>query len=92
MNFDIPQDIADYLKELDDFIEREIRPLELEDDYEPPQFDADSLRKRFGVGFNSEAPLNGASSPLGSTAVGIFAAPSRVITFRIVERVNRPLP
>ena len=32
MNFDIPQDIADYLKELDDFIEREIKPLEESDD------------------------------------------------------------
>ena len=32
MNFDIPQDIADYLTELDDFIEREIKPLEEADD------------------------------------------------------------
>ncbi len=30
MDFDIPQDLADYLKELDDFIEREIKPLEEE--------------------------------------------------------------
>ena len=28
MNFDIPNEIADYLVELDDFIEREIKPLE----------------------------------------------------------------
>ena len=32
MDFDIPQDIADYLVELDDFIEREIKPLEQEND------------------------------------------------------------
>ena len=32
MDFDIPQDIADYLVELDDFIEREIKPLENKDD------------------------------------------------------------
>ena len=32
MNFDIPTEIADYLKELDDFIEREIKPLEAQDD------------------------------------------------------------
>ena len=28
MNFDIPADIAAYLVELDEFIEREIKPLE----------------------------------------------------------------
>ena len=32
MDFEIPQDLADYLKELDDFIEREIKPLEERDD------------------------------------------------------------
>ena len=32
MNFDIPRDLADYLLELDDFIERVIRPLEQQDD------------------------------------------------------------
>src|SRR5688572_32847531 len=32
MNFDIPADIAAYLKELDDFIEREIKPLQEQDD------------------------------------------------------------
>jgi alkylation response protein AidB-like acyl-CoA dehydrogenase len=32
MDFEIPQDLADYLAELDDFIEREIRPLEQDDD------------------------------------------------------------
>jgi len=32
MDFDIPQDLADYLVELDGFIEREIRPLERQDD------------------------------------------------------------
>ena len=32
MDFDIPQDIADLLKELDDFIEQEIKPLENTDD------------------------------------------------------------
>ena len=32
MNFDIPQDLADYLIELDDFIERVIKPLENQDD------------------------------------------------------------
>jgi len=32
MNFDIPKEIADYLKELDEFIEREIKPLEQQDD------------------------------------------------------------
>lgn len=32
MNFDIPQDLQDYLRELDDFIEREIKPLEQEND------------------------------------------------------------
>ena len=32
MNFDIPKELADYLIELDDFIEREIKPLEQQDD------------------------------------------------------------
>jgi len=32
MDFDIPADLASYLAELDDFIEREIRPLEQQDD------------------------------------------------------------
>jgi acyl-CoA dehydrogenase len=32
VDFDIPKDLADYLDELDDFIEREIRPLEERDD------------------------------------------------------------
>ncbi|MEM0987166.1 MAG: acyl-CoA dehydrogenase family protein [Pseudomonadota bacterium] len=32
MDFDIPQDLKDYLAELDNFIDREIRPLEEQDD------------------------------------------------------------
>ena len=32
MDFDIPQELADYLDVLDDFIEREIKPLEQEND------------------------------------------------------------
>ena len=32
MNFEIPADLAAYLTELDDFIEREIKPLERQDD------------------------------------------------------------
>ena len=32
MDFEIPKDLADYLVELDEFIEREIRPLEEQDD------------------------------------------------------------
>jgi acyl-CoA dehydrogenase len=32
MDFDLPQDLADYLVELDEFIEREIKPLEQADD------------------------------------------------------------
>ncbi|MFP6825700.1 MAG: acyl-CoA dehydrogenase family protein [Pseudohongiellaceae bacterium] len=32
MNFDIPQELQDYLKELDEFIEQEINPLEQEND------------------------------------------------------------
>ncbi len=32
VNFDTPRDIAEYLKELDDFIERDIKPLEQSDD------------------------------------------------------------
>jgi len=32
MNFDLPAELADYLGELDDFIEREIKPLEREND------------------------------------------------------------
>lgn len=32
MNFDIPQDISDFLKEVDDFIEDKIKPLEQTDD------------------------------------------------------------
>jgi alkylation response protein AidB-like acyl-CoA dehydrogenase len=32
VDFDIPKDLADYLTELDEFIEREIRPLEARDD------------------------------------------------------------
>ncbi|MCZ6657863.1 MAG: acyl-CoA dehydrogenase family protein [Gammaproteobacteria bacterium] len=34
MDFDIPQDMLDYLKELDDFIEKEIKPLQAENDNE----------------------------------------------------------
>src|SRR5215831_16054339 len=32
MDFELPKDLVDYLDELDDFIEREIRPLEREND------------------------------------------------------------
>src|SRR5213594_281983 len=32
MDFEIPKDIAEYLVELDEFIEREIKPLEVQDD------------------------------------------------------------
>ena len=32
MDFELPQELSAYLAELDDFIEKEIRPLELEDD------------------------------------------------------------
>jgi acyl-CoA dehydrogenase len=32
VDFDLPQELVDYLAELDDFIEREIRPLEQRDD------------------------------------------------------------
>src|SRR3954464_6138256 len=32
MDFELPQDLADYLVELDEFIEREIKPLEQKDD------------------------------------------------------------
>ena len=32
MDFNIPAEIAAYLRELDEFIEREIRPLERQDD------------------------------------------------------------
>jgi acyl-CoA dehydrogenase len=32
VDFEIPKDLADYLVELDEFIEREIRPLETQDD------------------------------------------------------------
>src|SRR3954452_25118293 len=32
MDFELPQDLADYLVELDEFIEREIKPLEQEND------------------------------------------------------------
>ena len=32
MDFELPKDLADYLDELDDFIEREIKPLEQEND------------------------------------------------------------
>ena len=32
MDFNIPADIKNYLAELDDFIEREIKPLEREND------------------------------------------------------------
>jgi alkylation response protein AidB-like acyl-CoA dehydrogenase len=32
MDFEIPKEVADYLKELDDFIEKEIKPLEQQDD------------------------------------------------------------
>ena len=32
MDFDLPEDLAAYLEELDDFIEREIKPLEAEND------------------------------------------------------------
>ena len=32
MNFDIPEELSTYLRELDDFIEKEIKPLEQQDD------------------------------------------------------------
>src|SRR5210317_1487647 len=32
MDFDIPEDLQAYLKELDDFIEKEITPLQMEND------------------------------------------------------------
>ena len=32
MDFELPADLAAYLQELDDFIEREIKPLEQQDD------------------------------------------------------------
>ena len=32
MNFNLPEALTDYLAELDDFIEREIKPLEQQDD------------------------------------------------------------
>ena len=32
MNFDIPQEMQDYLAELDEFIEKEILPLQMEND------------------------------------------------------------
>src|SRR4026208_1284916 len=32
MDFELPQELADYLVELDEFIEREIKPLEEQDD------------------------------------------------------------
>ena len=32
MNFDLPVELTNYLKELDEFIEREIKPLEQQDD------------------------------------------------------------
>ena len=32
MNFDLPADLVAYLKELDDFIEHEIVPLQMQDD------------------------------------------------------------
>jgi len=34
VDFDLPPDLVDYLAELDDFIEREIRPLQAQDDNE----------------------------------------------------------
>jgi len=34
VNFDLPQDLVAYLAELDDFIEREIKPLQAQDDNE----------------------------------------------------------
>jgi alkylation response protein AidB-like acyl-CoA dehydrogenase len=34
MDFEIPEDLKAYLKELDDFIEREIKPLQMQDDNE----------------------------------------------------------
>ena len=32
MNFDLPAELVEYLQELDEFIEREIKPLEDQDD------------------------------------------------------------
>ena len=32
MDFTLPEDLRDYLAELDEFIEREIKPLERQDD------------------------------------------------------------
>ena len=34
MDFTLPEDLRDYLAELDEFIEREIKPLERQDDNE----------------------------------------------------------
>jgi acyl-CoA dehydrogenase len=35
MDFEIPKDIADFLAELDRFIEQKIKPLEAQDDNRP---------------------------------------------------------
>ena len=34
MDFELPKDLQDYLVELDDFIDREIKPLQAENDNE----------------------------------------------------------
>ena len=34
MNFDIPEDLQNYLNELDDFIDRDIKPMQAENDNE----------------------------------------------------------
>ena len=47
--FDIPQAIEDYLVVLDDFIEREIKPLEAQDDNIRFLTTAGSMRARIGI-------------------------------------------
>src|SRR6476646_5166403 len=53
MDFELPKDLADYLVELDDFIEREIRPLEQENDnirfFDHRREDARTDRDRGGL-------------------------------------------
>ena len=75
MNFDIPRDLNDYLQELDEFIDREIKPMQAENDNE--RF-FDHRREDARGGCLPPRPLGGAEE-LGRPSIG-----------RDLERIEDP--
>ena len=78
MNFDIPQDIADFLQEVDDFIEAKIKPLEQTNDnirfFDHRREDARTDWERDGLPNEEWEQLLGQAKKLAIEA-GIFSYP-----------------